>query len=156
MTNNEILKQICNALNLQDKLIIEIFQHNDFNLTPSQLKAVLKKEQDPGFVKCKDAMLLAFLDGLIIHKRGKIENKAPALDPTTVELSNNQVLKKLRVALKFHESDMLAVLQKADLKVTKSELNALFRKPGHKNYKSCDDKFLIGFLTGLSSHFEKD
>jgi len=155
MTNNEILNQLRNALSLHDKLIIEIFQHSGFNVTPSQLKALLKNEQAPGFVKCKDSMMVAFLDGFIIHKRGAIEKKTDTAQPSP-KLSNNMVLKKMRIALKFHESDMLDVMQLAEIKLSKSELNALFRIEGHKKYNPCDDSFLSNFLKGLSIRFRKD
>jgi uncharacterized protein YehS (DUF1456 family) len=48
---------------------------------------------------------------------------------------------------------MLAILKLADVDISKSELTALFRKEGHKNYKECGDQFLRKFLKGLSIRY---
>jgi uncharacterized protein YehS (DUF1456 family) len=64
-------------------------------------------------------------------------------------LSNNDILKKLRVALKYRDEDIVRILKLADFDVTKSELGALFRKESHPNYKECGDQLLRNFLNGL-------
>ena len=58
-------------------------------------------------------------------------------------------MKKLRVALKFTDDDIIEVLALVDFKVTKAELSAIFRKEDHPNFKSCGDQFLRNFLNGL-------
>lgn len=58
-------------------------------------------------------------------------------------------MKKLRVALKFTDDDIIEVLSLVDFKITKSELSAIFRKEDHPNYKPCGDQFLRNFLNGL-------
>ena len=68
-------------------------------------------------------------------------------------LTNNIILKKLRIALELKEDDMLAVLKLGEVDISKSELSALFRKEGHKNYKECGDQFLRKFLKGLSLRY---
>jgi len=65
---------------------------------------------------------------------------------------NNDVLKKLRVALKLRDDDILHILSLVDFKFTKSELSALFRKEDHPNYKECGDQILRNFLNGLIIH----
>jgi uncharacterized protein YehS (DUF1456 family) len=50
---------------------------------------------------------------------------------------------------------MIGVLKLADIAVSKSELTALFRKQGHKNYKECGDQFLRNFLNGLFVRYRK-
>ncbi|NGM64357.1 DUF1456 family protein [Sphingobacterium sp. SGR-19] len=64
-------------------------------------------------------------------------------------MSNNDIMKKLRVALKFTDDDIIEVLSLVDFKITKSELSAIFRKEDHPNYKPCGDQFLRNFLNGL-------
>ncbi len=64
-------------------------------------------------------------------------------------LSNNDILKKLRVALELKDDDILQILKLVDFEVGKSELNALFRKEDHPNYMPCGDQLLRNFLNGL-------
>ena len=64
-------------------------------------------------------------------------------------LTNNDILKKLRVALSFKDTDILECLELVDFKMTKSELSALFRNVDHPNYKECGDQVLRNFLNGL-------
>jgi uncharacterized protein YehS (DUF1456 family) len=65
-------------------------------------------------------------------------------------LSNNEILKKLRIALELKEDDMLAVFKRAEFTVTKAELGAFFRKEGHRNYRKCPEQVLKKFIKGLS------
>jgi len=58
-------------------------------------------------------------------------------------------MKKLRVALKFTDDDIIEVLSLVDFKVTKTELGAIFRKEDHPNFKPCGDQILRNFLNGL-------
>lgn len=64
-------------------------------------------------------------------------------------LTNNDILKKIRVALELKDEDVIKILKLADFEVSKSELNALYRKPDHPNYKECGDQLLRNFLNGL-------
>lgn len=60
------------------------------------------------------------------------------------------VLKKLRVVFELRDDDLQAILQAADLPMSKSELSALFRAPEHKHYRECGDQVLRNFLRGLT------
>ncbi len=64
-------------------------------------------------------------------------------------MSNNDILKKLRVALHFRDEDIIKILKLVDFEITKSELSAVFRKDDHPNYKPCGDQLLRNFLNGL-------
>ena len=64
-------------------------------------------------------------------------------------MSNNDVLKKLRVALHLRDDEIIKILELVDFKVTKSELSAVFRNDDHPNYKPCGDQLLRNFLNGL-------
>ncbi len=67
-------------------------------------------------------------------------------------MSNNDILKKLRVALQLKNTDIIEILKLVDFKVTESELGAFFRKEDHPNYKPCGDQILRNFLNGLVIH----
>lgn len=66
-----------------------------------------------------------------------------------IPMTNNDILKKLRVALKLRDEDIIEILKLVDFQVSKSEVNALFRTEDHPNYKECGDQLLRNFLNGL-------
>lgn len=67
-------------------------------------------------------------------------------------ISNNDILKKLRVALQLKDDDIIEILKHSDFKVTKTELSAFFRNEEHPNYKPLGDQILRKFLNGLIIH----
>lgn len=67
-------------------------------------------------------------------------------------LTNNDIMKKLRVAHKMKDTDILEVLKLVDFEISKAELNAIFQKEDHKNYQECGDQLLRNFLNGLIIH----
>lgn len=67
-------------------------------------------------------------------------------------MTNNDILKKLRVALKLTNEDIVEIMRLVDFQVSKSELGALFRKEDHPKYMECGDQFLRNFLNGLIIH----
>jgi len=154
MNNNDILRGIRYALDLPDSTIATLCKQGGHNLDKSSVAALLKKEGEEGFLACSDAVLAAFLDGLIIQQRGPRENNAEQTS-TPSPLTNNVILKKLRIALELQEDTLLKILETADTGITKAKLNALFRKEGHKNYKECGNQFLRSFLKGLAIHFRE-
>ena len=150
MINNDILRRFRYALNISDATMLDIFSLSGHAIDPSLLAGLLKKEDEKGFVECGNEIMLFFLDGLIVHKRGKTEIKQGEAKRTESPLTNNAILKKIRIALEFKEEDMLETLKRGGMDISKSELSALFRKKGHKHYKDCGDQFLRSFLTGLA------
>jgi uncharacterized protein YehS (DUF1456 family) len=64
-------------------------------------------------------------------------------------MTNNDILKKLRIALSLKDFEILEILALSDFKMTKSELSALFRNEDHPNYQPCGDQVLRKFLNGL-------
>ncbi|KHJ39162.1 hypothetical protein PBAC_07620 [Pedobacter glucosidilyticus] len=67
-------------------------------------------------------------------------------------ISNNEILKKLRVALKLRNDEIIEILKLVNFRVTPSELGAFFRREDHPNYKPCGDQILRNFLNGLVIH----
>ncbi|UWX55858.1 DUF1456 family protein [Maribacter litopenaei] len=64
-------------------------------------------------------------------------------------MTNNDIFKKLRVALKLRDDEIVEILALVDFKISKSELGAFFRKEDHPNYMECGDQILRNFLNGL-------
>jgi uncharacterized protein YehS (DUF1456 family) len=150
MTYNDVLRKLRYALNIPDTVMIEIFKHAGKKVELSVLKDLLKKEDEDGFVECTAKILGAFLDGLIILKRGKKETGQTPVDLPDPALNNNAILRKIRIALELKEDDMLGILKLAGTHLSGSELAAFFRKQGHKNYRECGDQVLRNFLKGLA------
>jgi uncharacterized protein YehS (DUF1456 family) len=150
MINNDVLRSIRYMLDLSDSKIIEIARlaDADFALDKSEVQAFLKKDLEPGYAECSDRVLAHFLDGLVFYYRGKDEN-LPAR-PVEKRVTNNLVLKKLRVAFELKDVDMHQAFTDAGFPVSKPELSALFRQPGHKNFRACGDQMLRNFLKGLT------
>ena len=153
LTNNDILRRLRYALDIKDAAMIEIFKLADHEIASSSLLDLLKKEEEDGYVDCSDNVMGLFLDGLIILKRGKREGVPRRTEKEEVPLTNNDILKKLRIALKFRENEMLSTLKLAGMSLSKSELSALFRKEGQRHYKECGDQILRNFLKGLTTRF---
>ncbi len=148
MDNNELLRSIRDALELEEATMIQIFREAGRTVGQSAIAAFLKTEEEDNYIPCSNPIMGFFLDGLIIHKRGKQEG-SPAPAPLA-ELGNNAMLKKLRIALDLKEDDLVGIFKLAGIVMTKHELTALFRKPGHKHYKECSDQLLRGFIKGIA------
>jgi len=67
-------------------------------------------------------------------------------------MTNNDILKKLRVALKLRDDDIVKILELVDFRISKSELGAFFRNEDHPKYMECGDQILRNFLNGLVIH----
>jgi uncharacterized protein YehS (DUF1456 family) len=67
-------------------------------------------------------------------------------------MTNNDIFKKLRVAHKLRDDDMVKILALVDFRISKSELNAMFRNEDHPKYMPCGDQVLRNFLNGLIIH----
>ncbi|MBN8703438.1 MAG: DUF1456 family protein [Bacteroidetes bacterium] len=67
-------------------------------------------------------------------------------------MTNNDIFKKLRVALKLRDDEIIKILSLVDFKISASELGAFFRKEDHPNYMDCGDQVLRNFLNGLIIH----
>jgi uncharacterized protein YehS (DUF1456 family) len=61
-------------------------------------------------------------------------------------LTNNDILKKLRVALKMRDDEIIHVLSLVDFEISKSELGAFFRSEDHPKYMDLQDQILRKFF----------
>ncbi len=64
-------------------------------------------------------------------------------------MTNNDIFKKLRVAHKLRDDDIVKILELVDFRISKSELNDMFRNEDHPKYMECGDQILRNFLNGL-------
>jgi len=67
-------------------------------------------------------------------------------------LNNNDIFKKLRVAHKLRDDQIVDILKLVDFRISKSELGAFFRNENHPKYMECGDQILRNFLNGLIIH----
>jgi uncharacterized protein YehS (DUF1456 family) len=148
MNNNDILRRIRYSLTLTDEQMSNAFSHGGLTADAAQVRAWMGKEEEEDAQTCTDSVLGDFLDGLIIANRGPRKPGSPA--PIREEiLTNNAILKKLRIALTLQEDGMLSTLTAGGQPLSRGELSALFRKPNHKHYRECGDQVLRNFLKGL-------
>ena len=154
MTNNDFLRRLRYALNIKDNVMVQIFKKGKIVLTREDVIDYLKKDIDEGFKKLNNNDLIAFLDGLIIQKRGKREDGTPIPQvKVTKNNLNNILLRKLRIALSFKSYDMIKIFKLGGIEISEGELSALFRSEDHKNYKECGDKYIRVFLKGLTEFY---
>ncbi len=146
MKAKDIFRRIRYILDLDDARMIAVFAEAERDVTKAQISAWLKKDDGPDCEEYTDAIFATFLNGLINQKRGKKDGPQP--DPEE-NLNNNVVLRKLKIAFDLQADEMLSILSLADLYISKHELSALFRRPGHKHYRDCKDQFLRNFLKGM-------
>ena len=154
MTNNDFLRRLRYALNIKDNVMVQIFKKGNIVLTREDVIDYLKKDIDEGFKKLNNNDLIAFLDGLIIQKRGKREDGTPIPQvKVTKNNLNNILLRKLRIALSFKSYDMIKIFKLGGVEISEGELSALFRSEDHRNYKECGDKYIRVFLKGLTEFY---
>jgi uncharacterized protein YehS (DUF1456 family) len=146
MTNNDVLRRIRYTFNFDDSKMIAIFALAGLEVTRAEISDWLKKDDDPDYKNCGDLQLATFLNGLIIEKRGKKDGPQPEPEKT---LNNNIIFRKLKIALNLQADDVIGMINKADFRISKHELSAFFRKPGHKHYRECKDQVLRYFLKGM-------
>lgn len=150
MKINDILYKIKTALSLDNKSILKAYALADFTMDEKRLEGILKRRQDKAYEEASYEELGVFLDGLILLKRG-VSSKVASDD--MVDLTNNLILKKLRVALELKEAELVMVFALADVELSKRQVGSLFRKEGHKNFKACSDELLMVFLEGLDEFY---
>jgi len=64
-------------------------------------------------------------------------------------MNNNDIFKKLRVALQLRDDQIVEILELVDFRMSKGEIGNFFRKEDHENFMECGDQVLRNFLNGL-------
>ena len=150
MNNNDVLRRIRYTFNFDDAKMIALFELGGAKVGSDEVRHWLKKEDDPDYRKCDDVQLATFLNGLIVEKRGKKEGPQPEPEK---KLTNNIILRKLKIALDLQANDVQALIKKPEFSLSNHELSAFFRKPGHKHYRECKDQVLRYFLAGMQTRY---
>jgi uncharacterized protein YehS (DUF1456 family) len=155
MTNNDVLRSVRYALDLGNNTLLACFAEAGASLSPERLAAMLKGEDEPGFSPLSDELLTQFLDGFVQKRRGKRDAPEGAESKQHGALTNNRILRSLRIALELKDIDILEIMELAGVEVSKGEVSALFRREGHRNYQACGNQFLRNFLRGLAARYRK-
>lgn len=153
MTNNDILRRIRYTFDFSDPKMIAVFGLAELLVSREQLSSWLKKDDDPEYQNCGDVPLATFLNGLIVDRRGPKEEGQPKPEK---RLNNNIILRKLKIAFDLKAEDMLAIMDDAEMSISKHELSAFFRKSGHKHYRDCKDQILRNFLHGIQLKYRNN
>jgi len=143
---NDILRRIRYTFEFSDSKMMEIFALAGHEITRAQISDWLKKDDDPAYKDLDDNHLAIFLNGFIIDKRGKKEGPQPIAEK---RLNNNIVLRKLKIALDLKDDSILEILALADMRISKHELSAFFRKPDQEQFRPCKDQILRNFIHGM-------
>lgn len=156
MIHNDVLRRLRFALAINDTAAIGIFKMVEYDMDIEYLHAIMKKEDEEGYLPCRDKIIALFLDGLIIKNRGKQEGQMPRVLEAGERLSNNEILRKLRIAMSYKDEDMIDVLKLANFRMSKGELSAFFRKPDHRNFKPAGDQVVRNLLQGMVKKYRPD
>ena len=146
MDNNDVFRKIRYIFDYNDSKMIELFGLADLKVTRSEVSNWLKQDEDKAFVALPDKKLATFLNGFIIEKRGKREGPQPIPED---QISNNIILKKLKIALDLKTDDILKMFILMDRRISEHELSAFFRNPKHRKYRPCNDQYLRNFLNAI-------
>ena len=151
MKINDILFKIKTALSITTDEMIKAYALAEYTMNQERLENILKRHQDKGYEEATYEELGLFLDGLVLLKRGEPSKKRD--DDEVFELTNNLIMKKLRVAMNLKESELVIIFALAEVTVTKRQIGSLFRKEGGKNFKACSDELLFAFIEGLDEFY---
>jgi uncharacterized protein YehS (DUF1456 family) len=157
LNNNDRLLRLRYALDIKDNDLVRAFELGNVAVSKEEVREMLTRVQasEEGNVYLKSVNnqeLDGFLNGFILLKRGPQKDKPQS--PETVKSKeirniNNLFLKKIKIALYLTSDDLLAIFAAAEVYPSKGELGAILRKEGHRNFKTCGDKYLRNFLKGL-------
>ena len=143
MKNNELLQCLCDALMLAEEDLGALL-----TLCGHDAACAASLLQD-----CSNEQMRCVLEGLILAERGPRSDGKPP-DINNKAMTNNDVLKKLRIALNLQEEDMLLVFEEGGTTLSQAELGALFRNQGNKHFRACSDDLLQQFLGGFQPRLD--
>lgn len=175
MNNNDRLVRLRYALDLKDRETVEVFSLGEQELSKEAVQQMLTKvtnsdtsqDNEDEFTEniyekaCDNRTFESFLNGLIIYKRGQqVTAKGEPVKQTRLikhdKDINNVLLKKVKIALILTSDDILDILDETGVHISNSELSAVLRKEGHRNYKECGDRYARNFLKGLALRYRDD
>jgi uncharacterized protein YehS (DUF1456 family) len=151
MINNDLLRRISKIFSLSDEKIIAVFTLGQGEITSEQLVRFFKEKDDADYLEIIDVDFARFLNGLIVEKRGAKDGPQHQAE---LELTNNLIFNKVKIALALKANEVIEILELAGLSLGKYELSAFFRNVNHKHYKDCPDDVLSTFLKGLKIKYQ--
>lgn len=151
MDNNDLMRRIRYAVQLDDAETARLIVLGAWQADKVDAAAWRLREDDTDYAVCPDEALTSLLDGLVLDRRGPPPVGPNAPPPSPQRSDNNRVLKQLRIALELQAADVHELIAAGGGRLGKSELGALFRKPGTRNFRACGDQVLRWFLTGLAT-----
>jgi|TARA_B110000090_G_C13359352_1_gene437832 uncharacterized protein YehS (DUF1456 family) len=146
MINNDILRRICTIFDFNDEKILSVFKLGQCDISAGQLTDLFKEKDVATYKKLADVELASFLNGLIIEKRGQKDGPQHQAEEV---INNNLIFNKVKIALALKADEVLAILELAEMTLSKYELSAFFRSSNNKHYNKCGDTVLSAFLKGL-------
>ena len=150
MNNNDVFRRVRYTFDLDDSQMMEIFTLAENPTTRAEVSDWLKRDDDEAFSPLEDKQLAIFLNGFIILNRGRQDGKLPEPEG---QLTNNIILRKLKIALNLRDEGLIQVFKLAGTNMSKHELSAFFRKRNHQHYRLCKDQYLRHFMQGLQIKF---
>jgi len=150
MDNNDILRRLRYTFNLNDNHMMALFDLGMRSASRAEISNWLKREGDEDFVELKDMELASFLNGFIIEKRGKQDGPGPVAE---AHLSNNLILRKIKIALNLRSEDIVELFKLANKSISASEIGAFFRKPSHSKYRDFNGQYMRNFMNGLQAKY---
>jgi uncharacterized protein YehS (DUF1456 family) len=149
MTNNDFLRSFRYALELDPGTLAAFFAEGGATVPLHRVAAMLKDDGEAGYESLGDELLSRLLDGVISAYRGPRDAGQAQGKGGPQRMSNNRILRALRIAFELRDTDIQAFMEAAGRAVSKAELGALFRREDHRNYQPCGDQFMRAFLRGL-------
>ena len=151
MINNDIYRRLRYLFGYHYDHVVALFAATGFEVSEVQYKGWAGKEEEDRFIMMTDRELAIFLNGIIIERRGAQEGPPPTPEDG---MSNNTILRKLKIAFNMRSEDMLEIFALVDRNLSPHELSAFFRKPSHKSYRYVKGQYLRNFLMGLQLKYK--
>ncbi|HBK20455.1 MAG TPA: DUF1456 domain-containing protein, partial [Cryomorphaceae bacterium] len=106
MINNDIYRRLRYLFGYHYDHVVALFASTGFEVSESQYKGWAGTEEEDRFIRMSDRELAIFLNGIIIERRGAQEVPPPVPED---EISNNTILRKLKIAFNMRSEDMLEI-----------------------------------------------
>lgn len=152
ITQNDILRRLRYAFDFTDDQVIEIFTLGEYNVDRALVCDFLKRDDDEEYKDMNDKELAHFLNGFIIKHRGRKEGVEMVAEN---RLDNNQIFRKLKIALSLKDTDVVEIMNLAEYRISKHEVNAFLRAPKQRQYREMLDQALRNFIKGLQIKYRK-
>jgi uncharacterized protein YehS (DUF1456 family) len=73
MTNNEVMKSVRYTLEIKNKEVVRMIKSGGVELGIMDVVNLLKDDTEESYLECSAEIIHAFLDGLILKRRGPSE-----------------------------------------------------------------------------------